>query len=80
MDANHIIEPERHGLWIAATFTLALLALVLGFASLHRINLSIAGTQGEIVGLNNKIEQIKSERAAERQAASAAAVAAPAAK
>ncbi|MES2299554.1 MAG: hypothetical protein V4582_21130 [Pseudomonadota bacterium] len=71
MDTNHIIEPERHGFWIAATFTLALLALVLGFASVHRTNIVMAGTQGEIVGLNNKIEKLRADLAVARAAAPA---------
>ena len=28
-DLNHLIEPERYGIWIAVTFVIALLALVL---------------------------------------------------
>lgn len=61
MDIKHIIEPERQGLWIAATFILALLALSLAFASLQRTNGVLVGTQAEVVFLNNKIEKLKAE-------------------
>lgn len=60
MDVNHIIEPERQGLWIAATFIVALLALVLAFASLKRVNNLTFVTQAEALALNQKIEQSKS--------------------
>lgn len=78
METSHIIEPERHGLWIAASFTLALLALVVAFASLHRLNIVIAGTQGEVVGLNNKIEQLRAAQGKPQTPATPVADAAPA--
>lgn len=83
MDIKHIIEPERQGLWIAVTFIVALLALTLGFASLHRTNGVLVGTQAEVLFLNNKIEQLKANSAKASAAPAAPAVAAtetPAAK
>lgn len=58
-DIKHIIEPERIGLWVAATFVLALLAFVLAVVGLNRINQSAYITQGEVLILNKKIEGLK---------------------
>jgi hypothetical protein len=52
---THIIEPENLGLWAAAAFFLALVALVVSFVNLYRSNQMMALTQMEIVMLNNKI-------------------------
>lgn len=73
MEVKHIIDPERHGLWIAASFILALLALVVAFASMQRTNIVLVGTQAEVVALNNKIEALKAEKAAPAVAPTAAA-------
>lgn len=73
MQLNHIIEPERQGLWIAATFIVALLALSLAFAALKRTNSLLVGTQAEVVFLNNKIEEMKAEKAKSPAAADPAA-------
>ena len=35
-DFKHIIEPERMGLWVAASFVLALFALVVAIVAIHR--------------------------------------------
>jgi hypothetical protein len=80
MDMNHIIEPERHGIWIAAGFTVALLALVLGFVSLERVNNVLVGTQAEVLALNKKIEGMKNGQAKTQPAPQAQAAPAPAAK
>lgn len=56
---NHIIEQERHGFWIAASFIVGLLALVTAFSAIWRLNTTLVGTQMEIVLLNNKIDTIK---------------------
>ena len=57
-DIKHLIEPERFGLWIAVTFVMALLALVLGlFGIIHSSNLMYV-TQTEALLLNKKIENI----------------------
>ena len=59
-DIKHIIEPERMGLWVAVTFILALLAVVVAFIGLNRIQQSTIITQGEVLILNKKIEGLKS--------------------
>ena len=69
---NHIIEPERQGLWIAAAFTLALLAFGTAFIAIDRGNTALVGTQAQIIGLNNKIEMLKEQGKAEAPAAAAA--------
>lgn len=79
MDINHIIEPERHGLWIAATFIVALIALSLAFATLKRTNSVLVGTQAEVGFLNKKIQKLE-EANGKAPAATAATAEAPAAK
>ncbi len=54
-DLKHIIEPERQGLWIAATFIIALLALVLAIIGIQRADELTDITQTEVVLLNKKI-------------------------
>ncbi len=53
---KHIIEPERMGLWVAATFVIALLALVLALIGLSRHDELLDVTQAEVLILNKKIE------------------------
>lgn len=77
MNATHLIEPERHGVWIVAAFVLGLIAVALCAVALYRINYVVAGTQAEILFLNKKIEQVKAEQA--KSAAPAQPQAAPAA-
>lgn len=60
-EEKHIIEPERHGLWIAATFVIALLALGLAVTGVFRANVVHTGTQLEVVILNKKIEDLRKE-------------------
>ena len=55
MDLKHIIEPERHGLWIAVAFILALLALVVAIIGIQRSNELAYVTQAEMLILNNKV-------------------------
>lgn len=62
-EEKHIIEPERHGLWIAVTFIIALLALALSVTSVIRANIVHTGTQMEVVILNKKIEDLRKETA-----------------
>jgi hypothetical protein len=52
---THLIEPENLGLWAAAAFILALLALIMSFVNLYRSNEMMAYTQMEIVMLHNKM-------------------------
>ena len=63
MEISHIIEPERQGLWIAVGFIVALLALVVSAVAIYRINVVTIGTQTEVLFLNKKIEQLKSDQA-----------------
>jgi hypothetical protein len=58
-DIKHIIEPERLGLWTAATFVIALLALVIALIGLNRSRDLMYITQGEVLLLNKKIENVK---------------------
>ncbi len=55
-DVNHVIDPERHGIWIAATFVIALLAMVVALIGLKQINELHLVTQTEILMLNKKVE------------------------
>lgn len=57
-DIKHIIEPERLGLWVAATFVIALLALVLALVAYNRTNDLMYITQAEVLLLNKKLEAV----------------------
>ncbi len=71
-DVKHIIEPERMGLWIATTFVIALLALVVALVGLNRTRDLMYMTQTEVLLLNKKIENAKSALSAPAKADSAA--------
>lgn len=73
---DNIIEPSRQGLWIAATFVMALLALVVAFVGVNRNNDLMYITQTELLLINQKIEAIQGGKA---PAAAPAAPAAPSA-
>lgn len=77
MEIKHIIEPERIGLWVAVTFILALLALVVGILAINRANETAMATQMQVLMLNKKIENAKQQTPA---APAMAQEAAPAAK
>ncbi len=62
-EEKHIIEPQRLGLWVAAAFILALLALVLSFVNMKRSNDALVITQAEVLLLNKKIEAIQKDAA-----------------
>jgi len=79
MEMSHIIEPERQGLWIAVGFVVALLALVVGSVAIYRIDVVGVVTQTEVLMLNKKIEQLKSEQAKQSSGAPQQAVPTPAA-
>ncbi|MDD3884659.1 MAG: hypothetical protein PHW66_06985 [Gallionella sp.] len=75
-NVKHVIDPERMGTWVAASFVLALLALVLAFVSLQRTKELAYMSQYEVLVLNKKIEDLKAAGkpagvAAEPQAAGA---------
>ena len=55
-DIKHIIEPERFGIWIAVTFIIALLALVVAIGAVKQTNDLTTITQGQVLLLNKKIE------------------------
>lgn len=55
LEKTHIIEPANMGLWAAAAFILALLALVISFVNLYRTSEMMTLTQAEILMLNHKI-------------------------
>ncbi len=55
-DTKHIIEPERFGIWIAVTFVIALLALIVAIVAVKKTNDLTLITQGEVLLLNKKIE------------------------
>lgn len=59
-----IIEPQRLGIWTAAAFILALLALVLSLAGMKRANEALVLTQAEVLLLNKKIEALQKKEAA----------------
>ncbi len=58
-DFKHIITPERTGLWVAASFIVALLALVVSFVAMQRLNAATYLTQLQIVQLNQKVDANK---------------------
>lgn len=55
-DIKHIIEPERFGIWIAVTFVIALLALIIALGAVKQASDLTVITQGEVMLLNKKIE------------------------
>jgi hypothetical protein len=63
MNANMFIEPERQGLWITAGFIVALVALVMSSVALYQLKVVVLGTQTEVLMLNKKIEQMKTDQA-----------------
>lgn len=60
-EEKHIIEPQRLGLWVAAAFILALLALVLALVNMKRTGEGLLISQTEILLLNKKIEALQKQ-------------------
>ena len=58
-EEKHIIEPQRLGLWVAVTFILALLALVLSLVEMTRTSDALVVTQAEVMLLNKKIQALE---------------------
>lgn len=56
---DNIIEPDRQGIWIAATFIIALLALVVAIVGVTRTNDLTYMTQTELLLINDKIESLQ---------------------
>lgn len=54
--SDNIISSERFGIWIAVTFVIALLALIVALVAVNRTSELTTITQGEILLLNKKIE------------------------
>lgn len=77
---NSIIETERHGLWAAAAFVLALLAVVIGLVAVKRVQEVAVGTQIEVLVLSKKLDKLEAAQKAAAAPAPAAEAAAPAAE
>lgn len=60
-DEKHIIEPQRLGLWVAVTFVLALLALVVALVDMSRTNKALVITQAEILLLHKRIQALQKD-------------------
>lgn len=77
--SNHIIETDRHGLWIAAAFIVALLGLISSLVALNRVSQLAHVSQAEVLVLNKRLVALeKTSAPAAAEAAPAAAEAAPA--
>jgi len=59
-EIKHMIEPERLGLWVAVTFVIALLALVVSLIGFNASKNLMYMTQTEVLLLNKKIEALPS--------------------
>ena len=73
---DSIIKTERHGLWAAAAFVLALLAVVIGLVAVKRVHQLTVATQIEVLALSKKVDKLEARIGA--QAAAPAVEAAPA--
>jgi len=73
---DNMIEPGRQGTWIAATFVMALLALVVAIVGFTRNSDLLYATQTEILLLNQKIESLGGKAPATTPAVPAAPAAA----
>jgi len=60
---DNIIEPDRQGIWVAATFILALLALVIAIVGVTRNNDLMYMTQTELLLIHSKIEALEAGKA-----------------
>lgn len=76
---DNIIEPGRQGMWVAATFVLALLALVIAIVGVTRTNDLMYMTQTELLLVHNKIEALEAGKAPPAAPAAPAAPAEPSA-
>lgn len=77
MDQQHIIDPQNHSTWIAASFIVALLALAVGVIGLYRNATTVVATQAQILKLNQKIEQLHGKGTASAAPQAAAPASAP---
>ncbi len=69
---DSIIKTERHGLWAAAAFVLALLAVIIGLVAVKRVHQVTVGTQIEVLVLSKKIDKLEAQLAAQAAAPAAA--------
>lgn len=69
---DNIIEPDRQGIWIAAAFIIALLALVVAIVGVTRTNDLMYITQTELLLINEKIEALQTGAPAPAAAPAAA--------
>lgn len=69
--SNNIIEQERHGLWIAVTLIIAILALVLSFINLHRTHALAALTQVQVLSIDKRLDNMSKQPEASDVAAPA---------
>jgi len=60
---DNIIEPSRQGIWVAATFVMALLALVVAIVGVNRNSELLYMTQTELLLINQKIEALQGGKA-----------------
>lgn len=60
---DNLIEPARQGTWIATTFVLALLALVVAIVGVKRNSELLYMTQTELLLVNQKIEALQASKA-----------------
>jgi len=60
---DNIIEPSRQGIWVAATFVMALLALVVAIVGVNRNSELLYMTQTELLLVNQKIEALQGGKA-----------------
>lgn len=56
---SNIIEQERHGLWIAASVIIGIVAVVMALLAFNRANAALVGLQAEILILNKKVEDMR---------------------
>lgn len=75
---SHIIETERHGLWIAVALVVALLGLLIGLAGVVRVHQLGVASQIEVLALNKRIVNLEKAAATPAPAAMPAAPVAPA--
>ena len=59
MENKPSIDPQNISLWIVASVCIGLLALLLGGITLSQLQSSTLMTQGEILILNKKIEEVR---------------------
>ena len=74
MDIKPSIDPENISMWIVSSVCIGLLALILGGIVLYELRATTLMTQGELLILNKKIDEVgkRAQGAAAPPAASSA--------